>query len=264
MAGEGMRFTSHTENGGKSSMLCAARLLSGSDIIHSLKGNYETALSCYEILIDTLESPAAAKELASFAHMRPKEIQASAETIIDQLLFNHENNPYVTLGVQRNASSAEVTRKWKRLITLYHPDKYPNQGKYEERAKKINQAYAEIRQMNKGGARYELMRKVKRHSRASNPGYHSRRMRRLPVLIIAAAVIMAIISMLLFITRIVRGYPAPRPGKEVKISVSAGSVSSIYDLRTGIIAPVRRSYSSFSPMDRLNPCGTRRHRVRIL
>jgi hypothetical protein len=267
MAGDGVRHTSYHDNGRKSRMLCAARLLSAFDSRYPLNGNYETALSCYELLIETLESPAAAREMSAFVHMPANEIQASAETIIDHLLFNHENNPYVTLGVQRHAPPAEVTRRWKRLITLYHPDKYPNQKKYEERAKKINQAYAEIRQMTEGDARYEIMRKVKRyHPHGSSRIYYSQRMRRLPAVIIAAAIIMAIISMLLFVSRIVKEYYAPRPGREVKISMSAvmGSVSLIYDLRTGVVAPMRRSYTTVSPVDRSNPCNTRRHQARTL
>jgi hypothetical protein len=243
-------------------MLCAARLLSGFDTRYSLIGSYEMALSCYELLIDTLESPAAASEMSAFAHMPANEIQASAETVIDHLLFNHENNPYVTLGVQRHAPPAEVTKRWKRLITLYHPDKYPNQKKYEERAKKINQAYAEIKRRKEGDTRYEIMHKVKRyHSHGNNRIYYSRHMRRLPAVIIAAAIIMAIISMLLFISRIVKVYSSPRPGRDVKISISEvmSTVSSIYDLRTGVLAPIRRSYTSVSPVDRSNPRSTRRH-----
>jgi preprotein translocase subunit Sec63 len=202
-------------------MLCAARLLSGPHARYSLNESYEMTLSCYELLIDMLESSAAAGELSAFTHLPASEIQTSAETIIDRLLFNREDNPYLALGLERHAPATEVTRRWKRLITLYHPDKYPNQSKYEERAKKINQAYAEVRRLKERDARDEILYKVKKyHLSKNNRIYYSRRMRRLPVVIVTAAIIIAIISMLLFIGKIVTRHSVARPDREVKISMS--------------------------------------------
>jgi molecular chaperone DnaJ len=54
-------------------------------------------------------------------------------------------DPYTTLGVDRNASEEEVARAFRRLAKVYHPDL--NQGNPEAARKmsEINKAYADIR-----------------------------------------------------------------------------------------------------------------------
>ena len=202
-------------------MLCAARLLSGFGTRHSSNEIYEMALSCYDLLIDMVEDSGVARELSAFVHMPANEIQASAEGIIDRLLFNPKNDPYIALGLQGHVSAAEVTRRWKRLIILYHPDRYPNQKKYEERAKKINQAYSEIQRMKERGIHYEVIRNVKKTSfPRTNRIHYFRYMKRLPAVIIAAAILAAIISMLLFVSKIKRIHSVAYPDRETRISRS--------------------------------------------
>lgn len=221
MAGNAMHRTSYQDKGRKARMLCAARLISGFGTRYSSNEIYEMALSCYDLLIDMLEDPGVARELSAFVHMPAKEIQASAETIIDHLLFNRENNPSISLGFQGHVSAAEVTRRWKRLIILYHPDKYPNQKKYEERAKKINHAYAEIQRLKERGIHYEVVRNIKKTSFPRTDRIHYfRYMKRLPAVIIGAAILMAIISMLLFVSKIKRIHSVAYPGRETRISRS--------------------------------------------
>lgn len=221
MAGNAMHRTSYQDNGRKARMLCAARLLSGFGTRHSSNDIYEMALSCYDLLIDMIEDSGVAGELSVFVHMPANEIQASAEAIIDRLLFNQKNNPYISLGLQGHVSAAEVTRRWKRLIILYHPDRYPNQKKYEERAKKINQAYSEIQRMKERGIHHEAIKIVKRPSfPTTNKIHYFRYMKRLPAVIIAAAILMAIISLLLFIGKIKRIHSVTYPDRETTISRS--------------------------------------------
>ncbi len=228
MAANAMHRTSSHGTGKKAEMLYAARLLSGADRQYSLEENHGLALSCYDLLIDTIQNPAVARELSMFTHMPPNEIQASAETIIDRFLFNRENNPYTTLGFQSHAPNTEVAKRWKRLITLYHPDKYPNQNKYEERAKRINQAYAEIRRMKEEERCCEILRDVRKYHSPGNDGiYLLRYMRRLPSVIIATAIIMAIISMLLFISMIIRRHSVAHPRSGIKISTNDGWLISL-------------------------------------
>lgn len=200
-------------------MLCAARLISGFGTRYPSHDIYEMALSCYDLLIDMIEDPGVAGELSTFVHMPSNEIQASAEGIIDRLLFNPKNDPYIALGLQGHVSAEEATRRWKRLIILYHPDRYPNQKKYEERAKKINQAHAEIQRMKERDIHHEAIKIVKRPSfPTTNKIHYFRYMKRLPAVIIAAAILAAIISMLLFVSKIRRIHSVTYQDRETRIS----------------------------------------------
>lgn len=48
---------------------------------------------------------------------------------------------YKTLGVERNASEAEIRKAYRKLALQYHPDRNPNDKQAEERFKEINEAY---------------------------------------------------------------------------------------------------------------------------
>ncbi|WP_029916074.1 DnaJ C-terminal domain-containing protein [Pelobacter seleniigenes] len=49
---------------------------------------------------------------------------------------------YHTLGVARNAESAEIKKAYRKLAQKYHPDKNPGDKKAEDQFKKITEAYA--------------------------------------------------------------------------------------------------------------------------
>src|SRR3989304_7991972 len=48
---------------------------------------------------------------------------------------------YKTLGVERNASEADIKAAYRRLARKYHPDVNPNNKAAEARFKEINEAY---------------------------------------------------------------------------------------------------------------------------
>ena len=48
---------------------------------------------------------------------------------------------YKTLGVERNASEADIRKAYRKLAMQYHPDRNPNDKQAEERFKEINEAY---------------------------------------------------------------------------------------------------------------------------
>ena len=55
-----------------------------------------------------------------------------------------EPNPYVVLGVARNASEAEIRAAYHALVAKYHPDKHqgnPLEGLAAEKMAEINRAY---------------------------------------------------------------------------------------------------------------------------
>lgn len=65
---------------------------------------------------------------------------------------------YRTLGIDRDASDAEVERAFRRLIAQYHPDRISGaapelQARAEERASAINAAYEAIQKQRRGRRR---------------------------------------------------------------------------------------------------------------
>ncbi len=179
--------------------LVAASLISRFEKI-SDEEVYEKASRCFDFLLDVRESPEAAKRLALLIDRTIPSLQHAAGEVIDLLLFNKVNDPYVTLGLPRYAGKSEVKERWKRLIVLYHPDKYPNQREYEERAKKINEAYEEIQKV----AGIRKSRDIVNYSSEANPprtgtGLYHRYLKRVPTFILALVIFIAVLSVLLFI-----------------------------------------------------------------
>ena len=53
-------------------------------------------------------------------------------------------DPYIVLGVSRDATDAEIKRAYRRLARQHHPDRNPNDAAAEERFKSIQSAYDNI------------------------------------------------------------------------------------------------------------------------
>lgn len=159
----------------------------------------EKALKCFEGLLAVLDSQGSAGKISSMIDRQVPSVQKTAELIIDHLLFNVNDDPYLSLGLTRDAGKAEVNKRWKRLIVLYHPDRYPDKKEYEEKAKKINEVYDKIRKIKEHGVRYgpveDIFRDVPPPAAAV---HHARYLRYLPTLILALTIFIAIISILLF------------------------------------------------------------------
>ncbi|MBA4372669.1 MAG: hypothetical protein C0402_07365 [Thermodesulfovibrio sp.] len=162
---------------------------------------YRKAIKCFEVLIDILEDTATAEHIAALTGRPATAVQDSARTIIDLLLFNKGADPSVSLGLPENTDRAEATRRWKRLMVLYHPDRYPDNHEYEEKAKKINEAHEKLQQG--GGKRvYALPDQTAAWSEPpglplSDSGGVSRRV---PVFVLALALFVLVITLWLFIS----------------------------------------------------------------
>jgi hypothetical protein len=166
----------------------------------SLGEIYDKAIRCYETLIECIEKTETTEEISVLLDIPAVTIREYAETIINVLLFNKENDPYLSFGLNKDAPLSEVSRRWKSLIVLYHPDKYLNQRIYEEKAKKINELYEEIQNFKKNNIYYNTFNNASRVSpRGSSRIFHSMYLKYLPLFIIGTAMIIAILSILLLI-----------------------------------------------------------------
>ncbi|MGC2061515.1 MAG: DnaJ domain-containing protein [Thermodesulfovibrionales bacterium] len=161
----------------------------------------QKALKCFEILLDILEDAETVQNVSALVSRPATSVQNSARAIIDLLLFNKEADPYVSLGLPRNADKTEANRRWKHLMVLYHPDKYFNSNEYEEKAKKINEAYEKL-QKGEGKDSYFTVGHSAKHNKlhvADRTG-NVRVRRRVPAFILALAIFAVIIFLWLFIS----------------------------------------------------------------
>jgi DnaJ-domain-containing protein 1 len=185
-----------------SRMLAAAAAIARFKDGRSLDDGTGNDSNIYETLLDIVGDSHTALEICRLLSIPEAKVRSYAGEIIDLLLFNKANDPYVSLGLPRDTPVAAVNRRWKSLLLLYHPDKYSNQKDYEERAKRINESYERIRSAKGHVASPEpvSLKKVKVTSRAGTERIRLlRRLRYLPDLLLALAVITALISALIFI-----------------------------------------------------------------
>jgi hypothetical protein len=180
--------------------LSFARLIQRFEEGCSLDEVYEKACRSYDILINVLEDADTARNISALVHMHIHKVQAISQEIFDLLLFNRENNPYLSFGFQKYAPLSDIEKTWRRLLLLYHPDKHIYKKSYEKKAQKINEAFEKIKNMNK---RYSYNKELKDKSvfytsPRSTAVYHSKYFKNIPRYIIAFAVTLAIISIFLF------------------------------------------------------------------
>jgi curved DNA-binding protein CbpA len=62
-------------------------------------------------------------------------------------------DPFVTLGVSRNATDAEIRSAYRRLVQLHHPDHNGGSTESARRFEEVQEAYAEVRKQRQSGAR---------------------------------------------------------------------------------------------------------------
>jgi DnaJ-domain-containing protein 1 len=189
-----------------SRMLAAAAAIARFKDGRSLDDGTGNDSNIYETLLDIVGDSHTALEICRLLSIPEAKVRSYAGEIIDLLLFNKANDPYVSLGLPRDTPVAAVNRRWKSLLLLYHPDRYLSRRDYEERAKKINESYERIRSAKGHVASPEPVpvKKVKVKSSIEKIRL-VKHLRYLPYFILALAVITAVISALIFVN--ILGHP---------------------------------------------------------
>lgn len=170
---------------------------------------YRRGTDCYETLLDLIEKPEVVSEVSKLIKQPREKIEIVAIKIVNLLLLNRENNPFLSLGLPKSATSDEIKKRWKRLLMIYHPDRLSSQKGYEVMAKKINQVYREIGELQ---TKISHDKEVTRHNRKvvekqeiyfpSNRYFYPKYLKFLPTFIIIMAISIAIFTIILLFIKI--------------------------------------------------------------
>ncbi len=98
--------------------------------------------------IDMLNATEEARQFLSLKGLSMEYVHKHIRDILARLHFNRENDHYLALCLPRSASEAQINRRWKDLMLIYHPDR----SKDEEAAgyaKRINEAYNVLKHPDK-------------------------------------------------------------------------------------------------------------------
>jgi DnaJ-domain-containing protein 1 len=167
---------------------------------------YRKGIRYYQVLLDVIENREFSEKVSELAKIPAGTITSTAFKIVNVLLFNRDKNPFLSLGLPSDAGDAEIKKRWKKLLTLYHPDKAFNRKTYEETAKKINQAYEEIAELKEKSAyseevAEEQQKSVQDVTMLPGSSFHvaQTKLKYLPAVILFTVIFIAIFTITLFI-----------------------------------------------------------------
>lgn len=162
-----------------------------------------------EALIDMLSGAAEAENFLSLKGISREYVNTNIRGILSRLHFNRENDHYLTLSLSRDASDAQINKRWKDLMLIYHPDRSSDEDA-AECAKRINEAYNvlkypdkkreyDMKMMTHGEAYSGTSRRRKVHAERSHRYlFISPQMRRLiPKLIIPCCIVISSVMLLI-------------------------------------------------------------------
>lgn len=163
---------------------------------------YDKAVRSYETLLEVRGKGHTAREIAELLNIPEVTIRHSADAIISTLIFNRKDDPFLSFGLKKNAHLSEVNMRWKKLIVLYHPDKHVDDGTIGRKVHKVNDMYDKIQRLHGQDVHLRPFTPVRAPGRQGRGAVaHGRHFRYLPVIIIALAATVAVLSILLFMWR---------------------------------------------------------------
>lgn len=166
-----------------------------------------------DAFIDMLNDTEEARNFLSSRGISTDYVQSNVKTIFARLHLNKENDHYLTLALPRTATEAQIHKRWKELMRIYHPDRNSEEDA-AICAKWINEAYSILKNPRK---RMEYDRKTaktveshftRRRSGVIHSNKSGRRLfispevrRMVPKLIIASCIAVSCIVLLVMFLR---------------------------------------------------------------
>ncbi|MFW2440544.1 MAG: DnaJ domain-containing protein [Arenicellales bacterium] len=118
-----------------------------------------TYSSSFTRLLEIASRPDASNDLqiiASALQKSPETLVSAALFLIRQLLFTEKDSHYKVLGLQQTASQKEIKKRYRTLISLFHPDKNPEGEEWSQLyAPDLNEAYNILKNESKRSS-YDL------------------------------------------------------------------------------------------------------------
>ena len=112
-----------------------------------------------DALIDMLNDTDEVRNFLSSTGVSKEYVQRNVRAVFTRLHFNSEHNHYLTLALSRTASEAQIHKRWKDLMLIYHPDRNSDEDS-ASCAKRINEAYSVLKDHRK---------KTEYDSKSANP-----------------------------------------------------------------------------------------------
>jgi curved DNA-binding protein CbpA len=97
-----------------------------------------------DALISMLNGTNDAQRFLSSRGISTEYVQENVGAVFTRLHLNRDHDHYLTLALPRYASDAQIHRRWKELMRIYHPDRNSN-ADAALCAKRINEAYSVLK-----------------------------------------------------------------------------------------------------------------------
>lgn len=121
--------------------------------------NYDPTSATFTRFLEIASRPATSddlKKIAGVLNKSPDTLHSASLFLIRQLLFAEKGDHYQVLGLSRNASQEEIKKRYRALISLFHPDKNPEGEEWSQLyAPDLNEAYNVLKNSSKRN-RYDL------------------------------------------------------------------------------------------------------------
>lgn len=121
--------------------------------------NYDPTTATFTRFLEIASRPAKSEGLKNIAdelHKSPDTLHSASLFLIRQLLFAEKGNHYDILGLARRASQEEIKKRYRALISLFHPDKNPEGEEWSKLyAPDLNEAYNVLKNSSKR-SKYDL------------------------------------------------------------------------------------------------------------
>ena len=94
---------------------------------HSRAESYDIKCDLYMEFIDLLMNPGSSNQqillIANQLHISSNDVLIAGINFMQKIIFSANRNHYEVLGLKQDASTADIKKRYRYLITMFHPDK---------------------------------------------------------------------------------------------------------------------------------------------